>query len=486
MQGTGILLHLTSLPGAYGIGTLGAEARRFVDFLADAGQTAWQMLPVGMTSYGDSPYQSPSAFAGNPYLIDFEELRRRGLLTASDLNGYENAAEVDYGYQFCNRYRVLRRAFSRFRGGSEYDRFVLQNRFWLEDFCLFMALKESFCYREWSEWPEWAALRKKTRLEEFAQKHSEDLNFWRFTQFCFFEQWSALRRYAGLKGIRLIGDMPIYASYDSADVWANRELFCLNGRGRPIEVAGVPPDAFSEEGQLWGNALYDWNRHREQGYRWWIERFRLSMRLFDCVRIDHFRGFAAYYAIPYGETNAIRGIWRKGPGRDLFDVCRRTIPSLSVIAEDLGTLDEDVFDLLRETDFPGMKVLQFAFDDNPNNPYLPKNCGGHCVVYTGTHDNPTTQEWYEKQSVAARRRIRKILGARKGESGVSAMVRSAMRCGADLVIIPMQDYLDPGEGRRMNVPSVAQGNWRWRLSSGMLDARLKGKLRQYLSIRENS
>ena len=486
MQGTGILLHLTSLPGAYGIGALGAEARRFLDFLADSGQTVWQMLPVGMTSYGDSPYQSPSAFAGNPYLIDFEELRQRGLLTAADLKDYENAPKVDYEYQFRNRYRVLRRAFSRFRGGPEYERFALQNRCWLEEFCLFMALKVAFQHREWIKWPAWARLREKPRLEAFAAQHSQELDFWKFTQFCFFEQWSALRRYAGLKGIRLIGDMPIYASYDSADVWANRELFCLNGRGRPIEVAGVPPDAFSEEGQLWGNALYDWNRHREQGYRWWVERFRLSMRLFDCVRIDHFRGFAAYYAVPYGDVNALRGVWRKGPGRELFDVCRLAVPSLSVIAEDLGTLDEDVFDLLRETRFPGMKVLQFAFDGNPDNPYLPKNCGGRCAVYTGTHDNPTTQEWYDEQSAAARRRIRRILRAKKGESGVSAMVRSAMQCGADLVVIPMQDYLAPGEGSRMNVPSVAQGNWRWRLSGRALNSRLKAKLRGYLCERRGA
>ena len=403
MRKSGILLPVSSLPSRYGIGTFSREAYEFVDFLRDAGQKLWQILPLGATGYGDSPYQSFSTFAGNPYYIDLEKFIEQGWLTeaecdACDFGGSEEY--VDYEKMYFSRFVLLRRAFEKaFAGGfgenPDYLRFVEENKDWLEDYALFMTVKSSFDGVAFSEWDEDIRLRKPEALQAYREKYEKDLAYYRFEQYQFFTQWKALKAYANQNGIEIVGDIPIYVAFDSADTWANPELFQLDDKGMPSAVAGCPPDAFSATGQLWGNPLYDWTYHESTGFAWWMKRIACCYELYDIVRIDHFRGFDEYWEVPYGDATAERGKWCKGPGYALFETMKRQLGEKRVIAEDLGFLTQSVLDLVEKTGYPGMKVLQFAFESGPHNDYLPHNYKKNCVVYTGTHDNDTTLGWYE-------------------------------------------------------------------------------------------
>ena len=400
MRASGILLPVSSIPSAYGSGSFSKEAYEFVDFLEKAGQSYWQILPLGPTGYGDSPYQSFSTFAGNPYYIDFEELIEEGLLTKEqceecDWGGSE--AYVDYEKIYKSRFRVLKEAFdnSRLEDNEDFQAFVAENAFWLSDYSLYMAVKDSYKGKSWSEWDGDIRLRKPEAIEKYAEKLKEEILFYEFQQYLFDTQWRKLKKYANDKGVKIIGDIPIYVALDSADTWANPELFQLDENRRPTGVAGCPPDAFSATGQLWGNPLYKWDYHKETEYAWWIQRISYCYKLYDVVRIDHFRGFDEYYNIPFGDTTAEFGRWEKGPGYDLFKVMKKKIGNKPVIAEDLGFLTPTVNQLLKKSSYPGMKVLQFAFDSREESDYLPHNYTANSVVYTGTHDNDTTVGWYQ-------------------------------------------------------------------------------------------
>ena len=457
MKNKGILLPVFSLPSRYGIGDFGQEAYKFVDFLAETGNRYWQILPLNQTSFGDSPYQSPSAYAGNPYFIDLEALCREGLLTEEELAEQEEPqGGVDYARLYERRYRVLRRAFSRFdTEGEEFLRFRRETP-WLEEYCLFTAIKNANGGREWRTW-------------ESAQKNVSTASapetekaFWAFLQFKFFRQWQALKKYANGRGVEMIGDIPIYVSADSADVWAHPEYFQMDENLMPTAVAGVPPDGFTPDGQLWGNPLYDWERMRGEGFAWWLERLRAAFAMYDVVRIDHFRGFAAYYAVPYGDKTAKNGKWVQAPGRELFAKVKEIFPSAPILAEDLGYLDDSVRELLAFTGYPGMKILQFAFDCK-NSEYLPENYPNNCVAYTGTHDNMTSRQYLEGVRGRARRRVRRCLHRRPFETRTHAFVRAVLQSRADTAVIPMQDYLELGAEARINTPSTLGGNWQWRL-----------------------
>lgn len=399
MRRAGILMPISSLPSPWGIGTLGEAAREFVDFLAQGGQSCWQILPVGPTSYGDSPYQSFSSFAGNPYFIDLDDLAAEGLLEREEYTGLNwgtNPEQVDYSLLYQNRYPVLRKACGRLDRSEEgaYGAFCLENREWLEDYALFMALKEKFGGRSWQEWPKSLRLRRPRALEKARVELEEEIQFWKGVQYLFFRQWDALKKLANGRGISIIGDLPIYVSGDSADVWANPEQFQLDQAGLPTEVAGCPPDGFTEDGQLWGNPLFDWERMKGEGYAWWLRRIDFQFKIYDILRIDHFRGFDEYYAIPYGDKTARNGRWRPGPGIEFFQTVKKALGKKEIIAEDLGFLTDSVRKMLRQSGFPGMKVLQFAFDSrDAGSDYLPHCYKPNCVVYTGTHDNDTILGW---------------------------------------------------------------------------------------------
>lgn len=467
MRRAGILMHISSLPSAYGIGTLGKEAYKFVDFLKKAGQTYWQVLPVCPTSYGDSPYQSNSVFAGNPYFIDLDILCENGLLKKSEIDNYyfgENPLAVDYKRMFDNRYPILRKAFARFEKSDEYYTFESENRFWLDDYALFMAVKEHNHFRCWLYWDDDMRSCYGDALEQFSKAHERTISFYKFVQFEFFRQWSALKRYANDNGIRIIGDMPIYAALDSAEVWRTHELFELDENKLPKRVAGCPPDVFSDKGQLWGNPLYNWQEMENRGYGWWIDRIRASFKLFDKVRIDHFRGFESYYAIPYGNETAVEGEWVKGPGMTLFNAVKAVLGDVEIIAEDLGYLTEDVHRLLRDSGFPGMRVLQFAFNPYEDNMYLPHNIPSNTVAYTGTHDNDTFAGYYTSTKGAEREFVNKYLGVKRRAEATYSAIRMLMSSCADTVIIPIQDYLKQGSESRMNTPATVGRNWVYRIS----------------------
>ena len=481
MRSSGILLPLSSLSSPHGIGCAGREAYRFVDFLKAAGQRYWQILPLGPTGYGDSPYQSFSAFAGSPYYIDLDDLAERGLLTTAEIDAVDFGADpgrVDYGLLFENRFGLLKRAAGRMDPQDPaLTAFFAENADWLEDYALFMALKEERGQVGFQRWP--AALRGRhpRALAAARRRLADEIFFWKAAQYLFFDQWTKLKAYANQKGIRIIGDLPIYVSPDSADLWANGPLFQLDARGRPSEVAGVPPDAFSDEGQLWGNPLYDWKTHKKQGYRWWLRRLAVAARLYDLIRIDHFRGFESYYAIPAGAKNAVHGCWQKGPGLDFVGAIRSQLPQLGIIAEDLGLLTPAVRRLLAASGFPGMKVLQFAFDPSGRSDYLPFRYPRNTVVYTGTHDNTTTEDWQRSADPREVAFARRYLDVPQGESVTPAMIRAALGSVADTCIIPMQDYLALGKEGRINTPGTLGGNWTWRMLPGTVNRALAKQIR---------
>jgi len=465
-----MLLHISSLPSEYGIGTLGASAYEFVDLLAYCEQKYWQILPVGPTSYGDSPYQSPSAFAGNPYFIDLGMLADEGIISREELDGMnfgDDPETVDYGALYHSRNLLFDKIAANFdKDSAAFDLFCNNNFRWLDDYALFMALKEENGGRPWNTLPDELKRRDPDAIENASNRLREKINKQKILQYLFFKQWKALRSYAGEKGVSIIGDMPIYVAYDSADLWSHQNLFKLDGNLEPAVVAGCPPDGFSALGQRWGNPIYNWQESKESLFSWWTSRISHSLRIYDIVRIDHFRGFSDYYEIPSFEDTAVRGEWRRGPGIELFEYMKNEIGDLPIIAEDLGFLNDDVRQMLRESGFPGMKVLQFAFDSREDNDYLPHNYNGNCVIYTGTHDNDTLVGWIKSAPSENIERAEKYFGLERGagvERIAESFIRAAFSGVGDTAIIPIQDILGVGSEGRMNVPSSAEGNWRYRL-----------------------
>lgn len=468
MRKSGILMHISSLPSPWGIGTMGAEARKFADFLHESGQKYWQILPISPTGYGDSPYQSFSAYAGNPYFIDLDILSEWGLLEKSDYASIDwgsDPSRVDFGLLYENRFDVLRKAAASllYTADSEFIAFCRSSAFWLDDYALFMALKDSHGGASWTDWERPLRFRKPDALREAKGRLAKEIDFYKALQYLFFKQWGLLKSYAGEKGISIIGDMPIYVAPDSSDLWAQPHLFMLNSELKPTYVAGCPPDGFSENGQLWGNPLYDWEEMEKNGYSWWISRIRHQFEIYDVLRIDHFRGFDEYYTIPYGSDTAKIGRWQKGPGIGLFDAVKAAIGEKQIIAEDLGYLNDSVRKLLRDCGFPGMKVLQFAFDSREDSDYLPHNFSSHCVAYTGTHDNDTISGWFGTAPEADVKKAREYLRIHDDESEAKAMLCALWGSVADLAIAQMQDLLKLGSEGRMNTPSTLGGNWLWRM-----------------------
>lgn len=469
MRAAGILMPVSSLPSPYGIGSLGKQAYQFVDFLAQAGQQYWQILPIGPTGYGDSPYQSFSAFAANPYFIDLDTLVTDGLLTRAEVDAADfgaDAATIDYYKLYLNRKPLLEKAVARFdRAGAEFGAFTAQSADWLPDYALFMALKEENGQVAFSHWPEALRARDEETLAAARRRLAQSIAFWEVAQYLFYAQWHALKTYANAKGVELVGDIPIYVSPDSSDLWANPELFQVDKKGALTEVAGCPPDAFSADGQLWGNPLYDWKYHRKTGFAWWVRRMRHASSVYDVVRIDHFRGFEGYYAIPAADDTAVHGTWRKGPGCDFIDALNEKLPGVRIIAEDLGFLTDGVRELLAHSGYPGMKVLQFAFDSREESDYLPHNYAHNSVVYTGTHDNTTTADWAQSAPAEDVAFCRQYLDITPGRDFTRACVRAALGSVADTCVIPMADWLGLGKEARINTPSTLGGNWLWRMDA---------------------
>ena len=482
----GVLLSITSLPSKYGIGCFSKSAYDFVDWLKEAGQTYWQILPLGPTSYGDSPYQSFSTFAGNPYFISLEALVEEGVLTEAECEAADfgdKPGSVDYEKMYQARYPLLRKAYERSKisENQDYQRFVADNGWWLGDYALFMAGKDRFDGAPWTEWAEDIRLRWPNAMDYYRRELYFDVEFQQYLQYTFYMQWMKLKNYANDRGIRLIGDIPIYVAMDSADTWAHPELFQLDENNVPLAVAGCPPDGFSAIGQLWGNPLYRWDYHWDTGYEWWISRLEYCFRLYDVVRIDHFRGFDEYYSIPYEATTAVDGHWEKGPGMALFARVEEALGRREVIAEDLGYVTDSVRELVRSSGFPGMKVLEFAFDSRDSgcaNDYLPHNYGENCVAYTGTHDNETIRGWFDSISTEEQEMAREYLcDSRTPKKELNwTFISLIMRSSARICIIPMQDYLGYGNECRMNKPSTVGINWKWRLTEGELTEVLKKKL----------
>lgn len=480
-RGSGILLHITSLPSPYGIGAFGKEAYEFVDFLKEAGQSYWQILPLGMTSFGDSPYQSFSAYAGNPYFIDLNILVEAGFLNADeliDIDFGDDEEEVDYEKIFLNRMPILRSAYRRAikEKRDEILAFKEENIDWIDDYSLYMTAKTDHDLKSWQEWDEDIKLRKPEAIKYYRDNFEDEINFWVYLQYEFFKQWNSLKKYANDNGIEIIGDIPIYVAEDSADVWANSNLFLLDEELRPTKVAGCPPDAFSETGQLWGNPIYDWDAMEELGFDWWIKRIEANYRLYDIIRIDHFRGFESYWQVPYGDKTAIDGEWIQGPGMKLFNAIKNKLGDISVIAEDLGFLTDEVLKFREESGFPGMKVLQFAFDTREESDYLPHNYDKNCVVYTGTHDNDTADGWFENANKDDVELSIKYLNLNKDEGYNWGFIRGAWSSVANLAIAQMQDFLGLGDEARMNIPSTLGGNWQWRLKTDCLTDELAERI----------
>lgn len=485
-RSAGVLLSISSLPSKYGIGCFSESAYKFVDWLKKSGQTYWQILPLGPTSYGDSPYQSFSTFAGNPYFISLEALVDEGLITKEECELVDfgsNEESISYDKLYYQRYPLLRKAYqnSNVKADESYISFCNENR-WLDDYALFMAIKDSYRGIAWSEWDEDIRLRRPEAITKYSDELSEEIGFYKFLQYQFFMQWKKLKNYANTQGIHIIGDIPIYVAFDSADTWANPELFQLDENNVPKAVAGCPPDGFSADGQLWGNPLYDWNKHRETGFAWWISRLENCFRLYDVVRIDHFRGFDEYYSIPYGEKTAMNGHWEKGPGIELFKAIEHVLGKKDVIAEDLGFVTDSVRQLVNDSGFPNMKVLEFAFDsrDTGNrNEYLPHNYDENCVAYTGTHDNQTIVSWFETITDEERRMVREYIADYETSSNElhKVFVELVMKSEANVCIIPLQDYLGLSDNARMNKPSTVGENWKWRMKDSHLSVELSNEMR---------
>ncbi|MEI6080517.1 MAG: 4-alpha-glucanotransferase [bacterium] len=489
-RSSGILLHPTSLPGKFGIGSLGKEAFEFIDILVTTRQKLWQILPLGPTGYGDSPYQSFSTFAGNPLVIDLEKLVEDGLLSTNELDTQEHFGDkkVDFGKVISFKYPLYRKAFKNFKASCceaeklAFDVFCKeQNDLWLDDYSLYASLKDHFKGKQWNEWDEDIKLREAHALNKYREQLTEEREFYKFLQYEFFKQWGAVKKYANSHKIKIVGDIPIFVSIDSSDAWANADLFFFDEKKNPTKVAGVPPDYFSKTGQLWGNPLYDWAKMKKTGYAWWINRIRSVMSTCDVVRIDHFRGFSAYWAVPASNKDAIIGEWEKGPGADFFHALKKALGDIQVIAEDLGVITPDVEKLRDEFGFPGMKILQFAFDPNEESSYIPHRHICNCVIYTGTHDNDTTSGWYQKLTEKEKKYIQEYLDVRE-EDVTWGLIRAAFASTAKMAIIPMQDVLSLGSNARMNTPGAPSGNWQWRFSKEQLSDTIKDRLKKLTTI----
>lgn len=493
-RSSGILLHITSLPSLYGIGDLGPEAYRFADFLAEAKQRYWQVLPLNLTNiaHASSPYSGISAYAGNPLLISPEYMHQEGFLEQKDLdiplNFVRTKSVIDYPAVFEYKESLFRIAYNRFKNSKNnwsWNNFYEENSYWLDDFVLFVSIKEHFDGKPWYMWPKEIRNREEVPLQSLKDQLQDNINKEMFLQYLFFTQWTALKEYCNEKGINIIGDMPIYVNYDSVSVWNNPDLFNLDNDKNPITVAGVPPDYFSETGQLWGNPTYKWDVLKSSGYKWWFQRLEYNFKLFDIVRIDHFRGFSAFWEVPANETTAINGKWVEAPGHDFFDTLIKRFPSPPIIAEDLGIITQDVTDMMNKFNFPGMKVLLFAFGfDLPTNPYAPHNHVKNCIVYTGTHDNNTVKGWYENETTSEDKdRLFKYIGNEvKADHIHLAFIRIAMMSVANTVIIPMQDMLGLGQECRMNLPSTTEKNWEWRITEEQITPEITAKLLEMTEI----
>ena len=486
MRQSGILMHLSSLPGPGGIGTMGKPAREFVDFLKEAGQSLWQILPLSPTGYGDSPYQSCSTYAGNHYLIDLYDLIAEGLLTEDEVNSVtwcDREDKVDYGNLYGKRLPVLKKAWSRFQAQEDLDTFCRENSDWLPDFALYMALKDDTGGLPWYQWPEGLKTRQPDEIWQTRQRLREEIRFYCFVQYLFSRQWEALRQYAHDNGIRIIGDVPIYVPLDSADVWADPELFELDETLTPTAVAGVPPDGFTADGQLWGNPLYRWEVHKKDGFGWWLRRLGAAGKRYDIVRLDHFRAFEAYWSVPYGDETARNGHWVKGPDMDFVRAVQDGLPELSIIAEDLGYLTEEVLALRDNSGWPGMKVLEFAFDSCEPSDYLPHTYTRNSVCYTGTHDNMTMRQWFETASPEAVAYAAEYMHLSESEGFVWGTIRTAMASVSDTCMVQLQDYLNLGGEARMNFPGTMTGdNWTWRVKEDAFTPALAEKIRKLTKL----
>lgn len=471
MRRAGVLMPIFSLPSPYGIGTLGKEAYAFVDFLKKSGQSLWQILPLGPTGYGDSPYQSFSSFAGNPYFIDLPTLIKQGLLTKEECDACDfgsNPKDIDYEKLYFARFDLLQKAYKRFcQAGMNrtfgYLAFLRKEASWLDNYSLFMAVKDSFGGVNFMEWDEPIRLRKKKAVAAYKEKLSSEIGFYQFIQFLFATQWMELKKYANKNGIEIVGDIPIYVAFDSADTWANPELFQLDEDGYPTAVAGCPPDVFTAEGQLWGNPLYNWKYHKKTGFEWWVRRMQHCFELYDVVRIDHFRGFDEYWSVPYGDKNAIGGKWKKGPGYKLFATLKEELGERAIIAEDLGFITDSVRKMIAKTGYPGMKILEFGLEAGGESEHDPHNVSKNYVVYTGTHDNLTIKSWVAQLPAKNRKYAMEYLQVQDKKDLPAAIVRAAMATNADTCIIPIADYIGLGKDARINEPSTLGCNWRWRL-----------------------
>ncbi len=486
MRKSGILLPITSLPSEYGIGCFSKSAYEFIDFLKDSGQSYWQILPLCPTGFGDSPYQSFSTFAGNPYLISLKNLIDQELITKEECDNTDfgnNKNYIDYEKMYHNRFKILKKAYERsnIQSDNNFKEFVDKNSYWLFDYSLFMALKYKFGQKIWNTWDNDIKLREKIALEKYRNELSYEIDFWSFLQYTFFCQWNKLKQYANKNGVSIIGDIPIYVSLDSADAWANPKLFDIDENGFPTRVAGCPPDGFSKTGQLWGNPIYNWENHKKEGFDWWIKRFSHSFKMYDMLRIDHFRGFDEYYTIEYGKENAIQGEWKKGPGIELFNAVKEKLGEKAIIAEDLGFMTDTVKKLLSDCGYPGMKILQFAFDmrdESASNDHIPHNYIKNCVAYTGTHDNQTLLSWYKTITEKERENVRNYLCDyyTPDDKLNYPLISLILKSNASLCIVPIQDFLCLDDKARINTPSTTSGNWQWRLSKNELDKNLSKKI----------
>lgn len=489
MRASGILMPVFSLPSRYGIGSFSKSAYQFVDMLKKAGQKYWQILPLCPTSYGDSPYQSFSTYAGNPYFIDLDQLIEEKLLTRKECQACDfgdDPQDIDYGKLYENRFKLLRKAYERANVGEdqEFEAYRRENAWWLDDYALFMAVKDRFDGVAWNEWAEDIRLRWSNAMDYYRRELYYEIEFYSYLQFVFMKQWKKLKNYANINGIEIIGDIPIYVAFDSADAWANPELFQFDAENLPTAVAGCPPDGFSADGQLWGNPLYRWDYHRETGFDWWIRRIAYCSELYDVVRIDHFRGFDEYYSIPYGDTTARNGHWEKGPGIALFEAAKNRLGEVNIIAEDLGYITDSVKKLVADSGFPGMKVLEFAFDSREKSDYLPYTYEKNSVVYTGTHDNETIAGWYAGLDKSDLKMCTDYMNIDRipGKEYHWDFIRLAMLSVSDLCVIPIQDYLGLDNRARINHPSTLGTNWRWRLAKGQLSASLLKEIREITRI----